>query len=240
MAKDTDDLARVFAASGGDFRDWRPSFNIAPTDLVPVVREWAHDGAVTREVDGATWGLAPAWAGDSTSGASSGAKSAARRAPINARLESVATNGLFRASFASRRCIVPMTGYYEWEDRPDGKQPHFIHGDGLLAAAGVYAGRQEQDGTWSHSMAVITREARDASGEIHDRMPTFLTREAWDEWLRPGKVADPESLLGLLDESSLSVARAITSHPVSRRVNNARVPDAEKQDPALIAPVEVE
>lgn len=237
MAKDTDDLILEFAAPGGDFRDWRPSYNIAPTDLVPVVREWEHDGAVTRELDGATWGLAPAWAA-STAGAQSGARIGARRAPINARLETVATNGLFRASFTSRRCIVPMTGYYEWEERPDGKQPHFIHGDGLLAAAGVYAGRQEQDGTWSHSMAVITREARDASGEIHDRMPAFLTRDAWDEWLRPGKVADPEALLGLLDESSLTVAQAITSHPVSRRVNNARVPDAEKQDPALIAPVE--
>jgi len=130
-----------------------------------------------------------------------------------------------------------MTGYYEWEDLPDGKQPHFIHGDGLLAAAGLYAGRQEHDGTWSHSMAVITREARDASGDIHDRMPAFLTRDAWDEWLRPGKVADPDTLLDLLDRSSLTVAGNIRSHPVSRRVNNARVPDEEKQDPALIAPV---
>ena len=240
MDKDTDDLIREFLASGGDLRDWRPSYNIAPTDLVPVVREWAHDGAVTRVVDGATWGLAPAWAADAKGDGRAGPRPAARRAPINARLETVATNGLFRASFASRRCIVPMTGYYEWEERPDGKQPHFIHGDGLLAAAGVYAGRQEQDLSWSHSMAVITREARDASGEIHDRMPAFLTREAWDEWLRPGKLADPEATLGLLEESSLAVAKAITSHPVSRRVNSARLPDAEKQDPALIAPVEVE
>ncbi|MBG6059133.1 putative SOS response-associated peptidase YedK [Cryobacterium sp. MP_M3] len=237
MDKDTDDLIREFVASGGDFRDWRPSYNIAPTDLVPVVREWEHDHTVTREVDGATWGLAPAWAAGAKA-APAGSKTNARRpAPINARLETVATNGMFRAAFTSRRCIVPMTGYYEWEDLPDGKQPHFIHSDGVLAAAGLYAGRQEHDGTWSHSMAVITREARDASGDIHDRMPAFLTRDAWDEWLRPGKVADPGALLDLLDRSSLTVAGNIRSHPVSRRVNNARVPDEEKRDPELIAPV---
>ncbi|TFC09534.1 hypothetical protein E3O19_16780 [Cryobacterium algoritolerans] len=67
---------------------------------------------------------------------------------------------MFRAVLTSRRCIVPMTGYYEWEDQPDGKQPHFIHGDGLLAAAGLYDGRQEDDGTWTHSMALNTRQAR--------------------------------------------------------------------------------
>ena len=156
MDKDTDDPIREFVASGGDFREWRPSYNIAPTDLVPVVREWEHDHTVTREVDGATWHLVPAWAAEAKVGAR-------RPAPINARLETVTTNGMFRTAFTSRRCIVPMAGYYEWEDLPDGKQPHVIHGDGLLAAAGVYAGRQEDGGTWSHSMAVITREARDAS-----------------------------------------------------------------------------
>ena len=65
-------------------------------------------------------------------------------------------------------------------------------------------------------------------------MPAFLTRDAWAEWLRPGKLTDPGGLLDLLDRSSLAVAQAITSHPVSRRVNTARVPDAEKEDPALI------
>ncbi|MEB0303567.1 SOS response-associated peptidase family protein, partial [Mucilaginibacter sp. 5C4] len=83
---------------------------------------------------------------------------------------------MFRTAFDSRRCIVPMTGYYEWEDLPDGKQPHFIHGDGLLAAAGLYAARKESDDSWSHSMTIITREAPDASGEIHARMPALLER----------------------------------------------------------------
>jgi len=226
MDKDTDDLIQEFVATGGDFRDWRPSYNIAPTDRVPVVREWEHDGTVTREVDAATWGLTPAW--------STGGK---RPAPINARIETVATNGMFRTAFDSRRCIVPMTGYYEWEDLPDGKQPHFIHGDGLLAAAGLYAARKESDDSWSHSMTIITREARDASGEIHDRMPAFLERNVWDEWLRPGKLTDPNHLLDLLDRTSIAVAAHIESYPVSRRVNSVRVPDAERQDPALIRPL---
>ena len=67
-------------------------------------------------------------------------------AAINARLESVAGNGMFRSAFASQRCLVPMAGYYEWQQMEDGKQPDFIHGDGeVLAADGVYAARKEND-----------------------------------------------------------------------------------------------
>ncbi|TFC09452.1 hypothetical protein E3O19_16775 [Cryobacterium algoritolerans] len=70
-------------------------------------------------------------------------------------------------------------------------------------------------------------------------MPAFLVRHVWDEWLRPGKLTDPGDLLDLLDLSSPAVAESVMSHPVSCRVNNARVPDAEKEGPALTAPVEL-
>ena len=156
MDKDTDDPIREFVASGGDFREWRPSYNIAPTDLVPVVREWEHDHTVTREVDGATWHLVPAWAAEAKVGAR-------RPAPINARLETVATNGMFRTAFTSRRCIVPMAGYYEWEDLPDGNNRTSSTATVFSRRPESTPGGRKDGGTWSHSMAVITREARDAS-----------------------------------------------------------------------------
>ncbi len=84
---------------------------------------------------------------------------------------------------------------------------------------------------------LITREARDASGEIHDRMPVFLQRDVWDEWLSPEKVTDKEALLGDLDATSQAVAATITTYPVSRRVNNVRTLD--RHDPSLIERVEV-
>ncbi|RNE57009.1 SOS response-associated peptidase [Cryobacterium tepidiphilum] len=223
MDKSTDDLIQEFVAEGGDVRDWRPSYNIAPTDRVPVVRSRERGGTITRTVDSATWGLRPMWAGEKAP------------APINARLESVATNGLFRHAFGSNRLIVPMNGYYEWEARPEGKQPHFIQNNSLLAAAGLYEPRKQPDGSWSLTMTIITREAKDASGEIHDRMPVFLTPDTYDQWLRPGQ-ADTENLLAMLDRASLAMAATMHTYPVSKRVNSVRDEEA-KHDPALTEPL---
>ena len=97
-----------------------------------------------------------------------------------------------------------MRGYYEWTGDKGDKQPHFIHGDGpILAAAGISTARKEERrDEWVVSTAIITREARDRSGELHDRMPAFLTPDVWDEWLNPHKLesdAEKEHLLALLD-----------------------------------------
>jgi putative SOS response-associated peptidase YedK len=225
MDQSTDDLIQEFVAEGGDYRNWRPSYNVAPSETVPVVRERQHAGETTRQLDAAVWGLRPSWS------------KGKGPAPINARLESVASNGMFRSAFANRRCIVPMTGYYEWEERPDGKQPHFIHGQtGVMAAAGIYESQKQPDGAWTITMSIITREARDASGEIHDRMPVFLTPDVYGTWLRPGKVTEPQPLLEMLDRASLAVAATTSAYPVSRRVNDARNLDA-KEDPTLIEPL---
>ena len=120
MNKETDDLILEFVARGGDPQEWRPSYSVAPTDDAPIIRQ--RDTGEVREVELAQWGLKPAWAKPKGP------------APINARLESVATNGMFRSAFASHRCIVPMIGYYEWQQQADGKQPYFIHADTEAAA----------------------------------------------------------------------------------------------------------
>jgi putative SOS response-associated peptidase YedK len=247
MNKETDDLILEFIARGGRAEDWRPSYSVAPTDESPIIRErvrtaGAGDGdarggdadrdardddtdGVERELEIAKWGLKPAWS------------KPGGPAPINARLESVATNGMFRSAFASHRCIVPMTGYYEWQQQSDGKQPYFIHADvDVLAAAGLYSVRKEND-DWQVTFTIITREARDASGEVHDRMPVFLQPDLWTQWLDPQKVTAPDALLHLLDRSSTSVARSITTYPVARTVNNSRTLDPA--DPSLIEPVEL-
>ena len=91
---------------------------------------------------------------------------------------------------------------------------------------------------WEVSTSIITREARDASGEVHDRMPVFLDRDAWDEYLAPVKLDDSgkQHMLALLDAESEKVASTITDYEVDRRVNNSRTVDAE--DPTLIEPLE--
>ena len=219
----TAELLSLLDATGDNAADGQPSYSVAPTDPAPIVREWVHDETLQRDLDLASWGLKPGWA--KPGGA----------APINARLESVASNGMFRSAFASQRCLVPMAGYYEWQQMNDGKQPYFIHSDGdVLAAAGLYAARQDGD-VWKITFTIITRAARDASGEIHDRMPVFLTPDVWDQWLCPEKITDKEEALSMLDRSSIAIAKTVTAYPVARTVNNVRTLDSE--DRRLIEPI---
>jgi putative SOS response-associated peptidase YedK len=230
--KGTNELIEEFVAQGGNVQDWRPSYSIAPTDTVPIVRERrdANSGEVTRWLDEAVWDFHPAFIKES------------KRPNFNARIETVTTNGMWKGAFASSRCIVPMLGYYEWEDLEEGgkkvKQPHFIHGDiPTLSAAGIYTARKVDD-EWVLSTAIITRAARDASGEVHDRMPVFLTPDSWDEWLSPAKLESPgdrENAVAMLESVSESVAKTITTFAVDRRVNNSRTIDP--QDASLVLPV---
>jgi putative SOS response-associated peptidase YedK len=229
----TDELIQIFVAEGNNFEDWIPQYSIAPTEVTPIIRERKHSdsGEVTRDVDAAVWDFHPSFMKES------------KRPQFNARIETVATNGLWKNAFASSRCIVPMRGYYEWSeielDGRKAKQPHFIHGTATtLAAAGIYTARKVDD-EWVVSTAIVTREARDASGQVHDRMPVFLTDDIWDEWLNPTKLAtdaERQHMLALLHDVSGSVASTITTYEVDRRVNNSRT--ADPLDPGLIAPVE--
>lgn len=221
-------LIADFVATGGDYNEWVPSYSIAPTDKVPIVRERTNDaGEVLRHIDLASWGLRPGWA------------KPGGPAPINARMETLASNGMFRGAFAGQRCLVPMTGYFEWTEEPDGKQPHYIHGSETLAAAALYAARKEGD-DWKLSFTIATREATDASGQVHDRMPVFLRREAWTDWLNPAKSGDPDAtdaaaLHAMMEESSRTIALTLQTFAVDRKLNNTRTVD--RHDASLLEPL---
>ena len=109
---ETNELIEEFVAQGGDFRDWRPQFSIAPTELVPIVRERqdAASGELTRSVIAAEWDFHPPFL------------TAKSRPQFNARIETIAVNGLWKSAFAGGRCIVPMRGYYEWTGDKGDKQ----------------------------------------------------------------------------------------------------------------------
>ena len=224
----TDELIREFVAAGGDFREWTGSYSIAPTDTVPIVRERADEktGEIRRTVDAAVWNFHPAFMKD------------AKRPQFNARIETVSTNGLWKGAFASSRALFPMLGYYEWTGEPGDKQAHFLRSEtgGLLAAAGIYTARRV-DEQWEVSAAIITRPARDASGEVHDRMPVFLEPAVWDEFLTPDKLdaEGKEAMVQLLSGESDKVAGTIASYEVDRRVNNSRT--ADPADASLIDPI---
>lgn len=221
-------LHAYVATKGGEGRDWEPTYSIAPSTMAPVIREHVDDdGQTVRTVEPARWGLQPAWAKDK------GPR------PINARYEGVLTNGMFRSAFASQRVVVPMSGYYEWVETETGKQPYYVHPEdgGLLHAAGLAAAHQEGDG-WAVTFTIITREARDAAGQVHDRMPAYLPEDMLGDWLAPGKLeqTEREHLHAELGEASEAIARDLVTHPVDRKVNSTR--SVDRSDPTLIEPVE--
>lgn len=213
--------------------EWAPAYSVAPRTRAPVIRDRVVGDQRVREAFLPTWGLRPSWA-----------KEKGPR-PINARLEGVATNGMFRSAFASARVLAAMTGYYEWqeavEDGKTVKNPSYVHApdDELLAAAGLLAfHRGGEDEDWKATFTIITRIGEDAAGEVHDRMPVFLTPAAWDTWLNPEKIGKDQAgdLLDLLDGESRTVASTLQTRPVSRAVNNVRT--LNRHDPGLIEPAE--
>jgi putative SOS response-associated peptidase YedK len=207
----------------GGFAPLPDDYNVAPTALVPVVRA-RHGERALPEVH---WGFLPGFAKTAT----------AKPQPINARIETVATSGMFRRAFASARCIVPALGYYEWVQTPQGKQPHFIfEPDAAIAMAGIVSAwadpsfaRDDPD-RWRLSMAIITRDAHVAPGEVHDRMPACLTPDAYERWLDESTPAD--AALRLLDAESDDVAHVLDHYEVSRDANSVR-----NNGPQLIVPL---
>jgi putative SOS response-associated peptidase YedK len=116
----------LFKATRLPRSNFPPRYNVAPTDQIPIVRIDPRDG--TREVVMARWGLIPFWMKEKP------------KAPHNARAETVDKQPLFRRAFAQRRCLIPATGFYEWQKREDGKQPYRFRRKDLepFAFAGIW------------------------------------------------------------------------------------------------------
>jgi len=212
-----------------------PDYNVAPTKNVPAVLIRAkrdEPGELERQLRAAHWGLVPSWAKDVSVG----------NRLINARVETAAEKPAFRQAFAKRRCILPASGYYEWQEQPpreDGgkspKQPFFIHrpDEGTLAMAGLYElwrdPKLERDDpqAWLLSVTVLTTDATDELGRIHDRAPMIVPPDGYGQWLAP-EPGDAEQLRGLLVPATVGMR----ADPVSTAVNNVR-----NQGPDLIKPV---
>ena len=196
-------LEAVFEMAG--VPDFGASYNIAPTD--PILAVTAKEGA--RAAGLYRWGLVPFWA-----------KEIGRFSTINARAETLADKPAFRTPFKRRRCLVPANGYYEWQQRPGGKQPYYIHAadGGLLAFAGLWDLWHAPGGEAVRSAAIVVTGANADTRAIHDRMPVILGRRDWDAWLDPGN-EDTASLSALLQPAP---ADLLAAHPVSTAVNSPK------------------
>jgi putative SOS response-associated peptidase YedK len=226
-ASSPQDVARYFGATLPE-ETLVENYNVAPTD--PLYAIIHGDGAPRMDVF--RWGLVPAWAKDKKIAASM----------INARAETIATKPAFARLFASRRCIVPATGFYEWRttaapgssSKPT-KQPYFIHraDHEPLAMAGIWSSWHDpavEAAARLVTAGIITTAANGTMAPIHDRMPVMLPVSTWERWLDPAMrdIVWLESLLVPAPDELL------TLYPVSTDVNSVRNGGAR-----LLEPVDV-
>lgn len=193
--------------------DVAPNYNIAPTATIyGVVSDEKQ-----RVVENFTWGLVPVWAKDRARASSL----------INARSETLAEKPSFRNLLKRHRCVVPLTGYYEWMSVEIAgapktiKQPYYFAPTQtpLFAVAGLWTTWREpgspEDAPVLHSCVLITTEANKTVAAIHNRMPVLLDRDGIDEWIS----GEEQAPLHLLRPAANNVLSAVK---VGTAVNSTR------------------
>jgi len=195
-----------------------PRYNIAPSQPLLALRynpdtrqrEWTH----------LIWGLVPHWAKDPTIG----------NRMINARAETLHEKPAFRDAYRYRRCIIPASGFYEWQKVGTAKHPYFVRArdDLPMGLAGLWATWHSPDGSELQTCTIITTDANAVVRPLHDRMAVILPPDAYAIWLDPN--APLSSLAPLLRPAPDDL---LIAYPVSPRVNNP-----QNDDPSLIAPVD--
>lgn len=196
--------------------------NAAPTETLTVLCE-AAGGAL--EAAPMRWWLTPHWAPEP----------ATRYSLFNARAETLATSPAFRDAFRHRRCVLPVSGFYEWSASPGSaggrpaKVPWYIHAEGAagLLLAGIWSHWADPSGANAFdSFAVVTTAAHPSLGFLHHRQPVMLAPAEVPRWL----AADASrTMLAPLLEPALPVALVVD--PVSTRVNNARYKESDCATP---------
>lgn len=194
-----------------------PRYNIAPSQYVAAIRR--EDGErILRELH---WGLIPFWAKDRKIGYRT----------INARAETAHKSPSFREAFRSRRCLIPATGFYEWDKTGGSKQPYFIYptNNKPMAFAGLWERWHDKEGEKViESCTILTTAASTPVARLHNRMPVILKPENFDLWLDPEEHR-VEPLRALLLPSA---AEILAMYPVSRYVNKAANEGAQCLEPA--------
>jgi len=207
-------LMRVYQLSSPP--DLSPRYNVAPSQQIAVVRQ--QNGG-DRELVMMQWGLIPSWAKDSAIGYKM----------INARSETAHEKPSFKQALRSRRCIVPVSGFYEWEKKEKEKIPHYIHlrdGD-IMSLAGLWETWRSPEGERIETCTILTTAANSLLKPLHDRMPVVLHNEEFDLWFN--RDVDDINLLTELFHSYPS--DRLEEHIVSKEVNSPG-----KDSPECIVP----
>ena len=217
------DIAEEFGTNTAPEKTLPADWNIKPTQEIYIIKN--------QRIEIASWGLIAPWSKTMPDAVKSQSQA------INARSETVHEKPTFRNAFRRSRCLVPASGYYEWATelgQYKTKQPVYISRDDnhLLAFAGIYDRWISPQGEIKDSVAIITRDAVNELAKVHNRMPLFLPRDRWKDWMNPN-LQDLNVIRALMNVAKPD--EHLRYWPVADLVNSIRNNGAE-----LISPIQVE
>jgi putative SOS response-associated peptidase YedK len=222
ISKDVDEMVTEFAAvTGKSVEEWRPGWNISPTDPIPIVIEsTAGSDELHRRLEVGRWSLVPSWSKTLK----------LKYTTFNAVAEEVTTKASYRGAVKSHRALIPVSGFYEWKKdagQTKGGRPFYIHPpeDEPLALAGLYSWWKDPERSdddpelWTLTATILTSPAIDAVIDIHDRNPVPLPSHWWDDWLNP-EIEGDQKFVDDAVAAAVEVADRLQLHEVSRAVSN--------------------
>lgn len=195
--------------------DIQPRFNLAPTQPIVAVRT-TEKGRMAQQF---RWGLVPPWA----DGLKVGSKM------INARSETIFDKRSFAKPARHQRCVIPSSGFYEWQRTPEGKRPTLFtpKTEPIFNFAGLWSAWADDDGTVHYTATILTTQANETMAPFHQRMPVLLNTEGTQVWLDPS-LTDPSALRPWLKSASND---AMVHRPLTQRINHVIHDDPECWEP---------
>lgn len=209
---DYDEMLPV--AANSELADWMrdqpegtaSSWNVSPTEQIPVV--FSDPKTAAPRFETAHWSLIPPWS-----------KELKTKFPtFNARIETAAEKASFKSSVQAKRCVIPVSAFYEWSGPKGERTPHAIFGPTpMLPLAGLYAwwrepGAAEGKG-WHLTATILTRASAGIMKPIHDRMPVFMSDELVHDWLNP-EITGDQLLLDAASELAIPISKQLREHAV--------------------------
>ncbi len=181
---------------------YKPSYNCAPGQYLPVITNDNPD-----MLQWFFWGFTPAWAVNRDD----------IKPQINGRSESLETKASFKQAAQQRRCLIPASGFYEWQTKGPKQAFHiFLKNNPLFAFAGIWESYHTANGEILNSFCIITRAATEQMSAIHHRMPVMLTQKNERDWLSADSEEKRKQLFDVISDEDLDFS------PVSTRVNDVR------------------
>ena len=230
-AKDFGELIKLMGIVMARVPFFAPRYNIAPTQLAPVIYHDRHQPAVKLM----RWGLIPSWAKDESVG----------NALINARSETIESRTAFREAFKHRRCLIPADSFFEWQERDGKRQPFRVmlkSGEPFCFAGFGTGGWPPAAGKFDtdldeapasetiESFTIITRAANAAIAPLHDRMPVIMAPYHYDWWLKDDDARSESHKMAL----GHPLEEPLKIYPVSDLVNSPKTDDARCIEPVRI------